>query len=73
MNIVSVVILIAIIAGVVLSIRYTIKNPDPCDTCSGNSLTCTKKECSRSTERDKDFYRDIKLQQLWEEESRDQQ
>ena len=63
----TVIILAILVVLVILAIRGAIKNPNPCDTCGGNSSSCQKTQCSHSGEIRKGYYRDQKLNQLWEE------
>ncbi|MST82926.1 hypothetical protein [Bilifractor porci] len=64
---VNVIIVTIIVALVILAIRGAIKNPNPCDTCGGNSSSCHKAHCSHTGEIREGYYRDQKLNQLWEE------
>lgn len=63
----TVIILAIIVVLVILAIRGAIKNPNPCDTCGGNSVSCHKAHCSHTGEIREGYYRDQKLNQLWEE------
>ncbi len=51
----TVIILAILVVLVILAIRGAIKNPNPCDTCGGNSVSCHK------------AHWDQKLNQLWKE------